>query len=300
MLNALSNADQVRVSRAAALSVCAVAGLVCVWTLVKLAWLVVPQSGGDVAVTPSTPAPASAAPMSIAKWHLFGNQQNPMLVHAANAPATTLKLTLRGTLALTDPKQGMAMIADEHGGEDAYKVGDAIADNVKLDEVYTDHVVLSHEGAAETLTLPRAEEHAPVVENNPSSRVAATKPAIGKASSIPPGYVPPRVANGAVDFNKATKNLQIDPMQLARQVHIEPVFENGKIAGARLSGAGDVGALMGRAGLRPTDVVTSINGTALTSLSDPQQFMDNLKSTTSLQVTVLRDGKPATLTVSLR
>jgi type II secretory pathway component PulC len=46
--------------------------------------------------------------------------------------------------------------------------------------------------------------------------------------------------------------------------------------------------------------VTSINGTALTSLSDPQQFMDNLKSTTSLQVTVLRDGKPATLTVSLR
>jgi general secretion pathway protein C len=301
MLNALSNADQVRVSRLGALSVCAIAGIVCVWAAAKLVWLAVPQAGDATSTSQSTPAPASAAPLSIAKWHLFGNQQNPALVHSTGAPATTLKLTLRGTLALPDAKQGMAMIADDHGGESAYKVGDAINDNVKLAEVYTDHVVLTHEGVAETLTLPRPEEHAPVAETK-GSRAAGSNfaTATGKASSVPPGYVPPQIANGAADFNKATKNLQIDPMQLAKQVHIEPVFENGKIAGARLSGAGDVGALMSRAGLRPSDVVTSINGTALTSLSDPQQFMDNLKSTTSLQVTVLRDGKPATLTVSLR
>jgi general secretion pathway protein C len=299
MLNALSNADQVRVSRLGALSVCAIAGIVCVWALAKLVWLAVPQSRDETVMSPSASTSTAAAPQSIAKWHLFGNQQNPMLVHAAGAPATTLKLTLRGTLALTDAKQGMAMIADDHGGESAYKVGDAVSDNVKLAEVYTDHVILTHEGVAETLTLPRPEEHVAVVENK-TTRAAGKNAANGKASSIPPGYVPPQMANGAVDFNKATKNLQIDPAQLAKQVRIEPVFENGKIAGARLSGAGDVGALMSRAGLRPSDVVTSINGTPLTSLSDPQQFMDNLKSTTSLQVTVLRDGKPATLTVSLR
>lgn len=302
MLNALSNADQVRVSRLGALSVCAIAGIVCVWAAAKLVWLAVPQAGAEITATSTAPAPASTAQLSIAKWHLFGNPQNPALVHVLNAPATTLKLTLRGTLALPDAKQGMAMIADEQGGENAYKVGDAINDNVKLAEVYTDHVVLTHEGVAETLTLPRPEEHASVVENNKTPRATGSNvaSATSKASSIPPGYVPPQMANGAVDFNKATKNLQIDPAQLAKQVRIEPVFENGKIAGARLSGAGDVGALMSRAGLRPSDVVTSINGTALTSLSDPQQFMDNLKSTTSLQVTVLRDGKPATLTVSLR
>jgi general secretion pathway protein C len=301
MLNALSNADQVRLSRLGALSVCAIAGTVCIWTLAKLVWLALPQSSDEIAVTPSAPAPASTASMSIAKWHLFGNPQNPALAHAVGASATTLKLTLRGTLSLTDAKQGMAMIADEHGGESAYKIGDAISDNVKLAEVYADHVILMHEGVPETLTLPRPEEHAPVVDPS-TSRVASKSAAnsSGIASSIPPGYVPPQMANGAVDFNKAQKNLQIDPTQLAKQVHIEPVFENGKIAGARLSGAGDVGALMSKAGLRPSDVVTSINGTALTSLSDPQAFVDNLKSTSSLQVTVLRDGKPATLTVSLR
>jgi general secretion pathway protein C len=300
MLNALSNVDQVRASRLSALIVCALAGIVCVWSLAKLAWLAVPQSDDGITTASSAPAPVSSAPLSIAKWHLFGNPPSQALNRAVDAPATTLKLTLRGTLALADAKQGMAMIADEHGGESAYKVGDTIADNAKLSEVFTDHVVLTHEGVAETLTLPRPEEHIATAADIKASHIAGTNAANGKASSIPPGYVPPQMANGAVDFNKATKNLQIDAAQLAKQVHIEPVFENGKIAGARLSGAGDVGALMSRAGLRPSDVVTSINGTALTSLSDPQQFMDNLKSTTSLQVTVLRDGRPATLTVSLR
>ena len=57
---------------------------------------------------------------------------------------------------------------------------------------------------------------------------------------------------------------------------------------------------MNQAGLKATDTITSVNGTALTGLPNPQQFMDNLKNASSLQVTVLRDGKPATLTLNLR
>ncbi|MEP6485430.1 MAG: type II secretion system protein GspC [Rudaea sp.] len=301
MLNALSNADQARLSRMAALTLCAVAALVCVWMIVKLVWLVVPQQNDATTSAKPVASAATTPPTSIAKWHLFGNPQNPALTQMSrNAPATTLKLSLRGTLALTDPKQGMAMIADEHNSESAYKVGDNVTDNAKLAEVYTDHVVLTHEGAAETLTLPRTEEHVAAETTIASSRNTAGATPNGKASSVPPNYVPPQMANGALDWSKAQKQLQIDPAKIAQQVHIEPVFQNGKIAGARLSGGGDVAALMSKAGLTPADVVTAINGKPLTSLSDPQQFVDNLKNTTSLQVTVLRDGKPATLTVSLR
>ena len=298
MLDAFSNTDQARASRTGALGLCAAAALVCVWAVVKIVWLAVPQSTDAAIVKEAVPAAAVAPPQSIAKWHLFGNSQNPMLAGIArNAPATTLKLTLRGTLALADVKQGMAMIANERGSESAYKVGEAVTDNATLAEVYTDHVVITHEGASETLNLPRPEDHATI--DTPTTRNTASSPN-GKASSVPPGYVPPVMAAGAVDWNKASKNLQIDPAKIAQQVHIEPVFENGKIAGARLSGGGDVAALMSKAGLNPSDVVTAINGKPLTSLSDPQSFVDNLKNTTSLQVTVLRDGKPATLTVSLR
>jgi general secretion pathway protein C len=72
----------------------------------------------------------------------------------------------------------------------------------------------------------------------------------------------------------------------------------GRIVGADISGAD--AATLARVGLKPTDVVTAINGTPLTSVSNPQALMDQLQNSSSIQVTVQRDGKPATLTLSLR
>lgn len=297
MLAALTHADHARASRLAALSVCAVAGLLCLWLLVKLAWLLVPQGDSGVASAPVATAPASAPLQSVGKWHLFGNPQTiAVLQQMRNAPATTLKLTLRGTLAMDDPDDGIAMIADEHGGERAYKVGEAVGDNAKLVQVYTDHVVLDHEGVAETLNLPQADASATTTSANPATPAGTTG---ARASSIPPSFAPPQLG-GNLDWNAAQSKLRIDPAQIAKQVHVEPVFENGKIAGARLSGAGEVARLMNQAGLKPTDLITAINGQSLSAVSNPQQFMDNLAGAGSISVTVLRDGKPATLTVSLR
>ncbi len=298
MLNSLTRADQARLSRYAALSVCALAALACLWLLVRLLWLVLAPAGSKVDVAP-LPAPAStAAALSVAKWHLFGNPQNVAMMRLThNAPTTTLRLTLRGTWALDDPHRGLAMIEDEHGSEHAYKIGAEVTVGVKLVEVYPDRVVLNHEGVDETLRLPVAAASAP-----PLPAVNQRNLANGQsqhASSIPPTFVPPSMANGAIDWSRAQKQLQIDPTELARQVHIAPVFENGKIAGARLSGGGRVAELMQQAGLKPTDLITAVNGTTLSSLSNPQELMDNLKDAASLQVTVMRDGKPATLTLNL-
>jgi general secretion pathway protein C len=297
MLASLTHADHARVSRLAALAACAVFALICLWLLVRLAWLLVPQ-GDDVAVSaPTAPAPAAVPVQSVGKWHLFGNPQTiAVLQQMRNAPATTLKLTLRGTLATDDAHDGIAMIEDEHGGERAYKVGDVVVGNAKLAAVYADHVVLDHEGVAETLSLPRAEQHAPPLPPANQANLAVATGA--RASSIPPNYAPPQLG-GNLDWNAAQSKLRIDPTRLARQVHVEPVFENGKIAGARLSGGGDVAMLMSQAGLKPTDLITAINGQSLSAVSNPQQFMDNLAGAGSVSVTVLRNGKPATLTVSL-
>jgi general secretion pathway protein C len=241
--------------------------------------------------------PAAVPVQSVGKWHLFGNPQTiAVLQQMRNAPATTLKLTLRGTLAMDDAHDGIAMIEDEHGGERAYKVGEVVGSNAKLAAVYADHVVLDHEGAAETLNLPRAEQHAPPMPA--ANQVNLATAAGARASSIPPNYAPPQLG-GNLDWSAAQSKLRIDPAQLAKQVHVEPVFENGRIAGARLSGGGEVAKLMSQAGLKPTDLITAINGQSLSAVSNPQQFMDNLAGAGSLSVTVLRDGKPATLTVSL-
>src|SRR5262249_25640003 len=156
--------------------------------------------------------------------------------------------------------------ADERGVERSYKVGETVAGNARLAEVYADHVVLNHDGIAEALNLPRPEEHAPALAETNVARATGTAP----ASSMPPGYAAKSSANAAARATVAGR-LPI-PDELARQVHIEPVFDNGKLTGARLSGGGAVAILMGQAGLRPTDVVTSVNGMPLSSLSNPQQL----------------------------
>jgi len=297
MLSSLSTADHARLSRLAALTAFIVAGAVCLWLLVKLTWLMVP-SDELASTTPSAAPAATAPPQSVAKWHLFGNPQSVALVQAAHASATTLRLTLRGTLALADAKQGIAMIEDEHGSERAYRVGEDVADSARLAEVYADHVVLTHEGASEVLNLPQAQASAAVA--GAVAAPATPAPGAAKTNAIAPVFVPPQMAHGALDWSQAQKNLRLDPAQLAKQVHVEPVFVDGKISGARLSGGGEVAKLMNQAGLKPTDLITAVNGTTLSALSNPQQFMDNLANAPSLQVTVLRDGKPATLTLNLR
>jgi general secretion pathway protein C len=297
MLASLTNANRARSSRLAALGACAAAALACLWLLVRLAWLLVPQGDAASASTPVASATATVPVQSVGKWHLFGNPQTiAVLQQMRNAPATTLKLTLRGTLAMDDAHEGIAMIEDEHGGERAYKVGQVVGSNAKLVAVYADHVVLDHEGVAETLNLPRAEQHAPPLP--PPSQATLATATGARASSIPPNYAPPQLS-GNLDWSAAQSKLRIDPAQLAKQVHVEPVFENGKIAGARLSGGGEVARLMSQAGLKSTDLITAINGQSLSAVSNPQQFMDNLAGAGSLSVTVLRNGKPATLTVSL-
>jgi len=297
MFNALTSADHERLSRLAAFAVCALSGLIALWLVVRMVWLLLPHADlADSAALPATAAPPPVA-QSVAKWHLFGNAQSLAMVQARSAPATTLKLSLRGTLALPDPKQGIAVIGDEQGQERSYNAGDEIAPNVTLAEVYTDHVVIQHEGALENLQLPRPEEHAAAPAEAPRQGLAAG----GRPSSMPPQtYVPPQMAHGALDWSKAQKQLQMDPAELGKQVHIEPVFENGKIAGARLSAGGQIGAMIMQAGLKPNDVVTAVNGNSLAGMTNPQKLVENLNGASSLQVTVLRDGKPATLTLNLR
>lgn len=298
MLNPLSAADTERTSKFAALAACALAGLLCIWLLARVIWLFVPRAGDSAPAPPAPNAAPATAAASVAQWHLFGNPQTvDLAARALNAPKTALKLVLRGTLALPDAKDGIAIIADEHNVEHSYNVGDAVAGSAKLAEVYTDHVVLSHDGVTESLQLPSPGERA---APSAADRAAAVR-APGAAASVPAGYVPNSGANSAAAAAGSPGALaRMNAADLARQVQFEPVFDGGKIAGARLSGSGAAAALMNQIGLKPTDMVTAVNGTPLSSVSNPQQLLDQLGNASSLQITVQRDGRPATLTLNLR
>ena len=288
----------------AALASCIVLAALGLWLLARLIWLLVPRGdalleGGSMRVAGSAgPAPAQ----SIAKWHLFGNTPE-VAGSGPGAPATTLGMILRGTLADRDPAAGIAVISDGERGERAYRAGEALGGGVKLARVYPDHVVLLHEGVEETLTLTRDRNFAPgdivraptagnqIAKNTPPSIAAANAAAASAAANA--------TVHAPADWQQTVDRLRQNPDELAKRVQIVPVVDGGRLTGVRVAAASDM-TLINQIGLRAGDVITAINGAPVDSVARGQQIVESLRSASSARVTVLRDGKPTDVTISLK
>ena len=309
-----NSADVERASLLGAMLACGLLALTCVWLAVRLLWLLVPTGGEIDPAMPvaAVPAPNQRTAVSISKWHLFGNAGLTTAQLARNAPATQLQLQLRGTLAEADPRSGLAVIADPVSGERAYRVGDGLPGGATLDGVYPDRVILLHEGVQETLGLPFDQPGAAATpaataaapntggRNTAPATTSASAPTAAQMPAATPIFVAPQMAQGAVDFSRLQQQLGVsDPSELMRQISAQPVMENGRMAGVRLSG-GPNAALIAQLGLQPTDVVTSINNVPLDSMGRATQVVDSLKNANRVTVTVNRDGKPVTLSVNIK
>lgn len=293
-----------RAAKPVALALDVVLAALIVWLLSRFVWLAL-GAGPAIPAAPAAVAQplASAAPgESLARWHLFGNPV-PLADSRAvvrDAPDTALKLTLRGIFSQDDRKAGHAIIADENGNEQTYRVGAEVASGVVVDSIETDRVMLSRDGALETLRLPRPDE---------STAAAPTPDALARAplpaGPAPPSSAPLPAAAGApfiapnVDWEAATQKLGVDARVLAQQVQVLPVMENGQFVGVRLAGGSEAAALA-KLGLKPDDIVTSVNGIPLDSFSRAQTVASSFENATSVSVTVRRGGKDETLSVSLK
>jgi general secretion pathway protein C len=242
---------------------------------------------------------------SVANWHLFGSASAPIdLARLAQAaPATPLKLTLRGTLNENAPEGGIAIIADETGTDRAYRVGETLPGDAKLEGVYAGRVLLSRGGVNESLGLP-SETAAPLATGaQPPKR--GLDPALAHSlgaglpgSQQPAPFVAPRIAPGGPSLESFRDNLGTDPAELAKQVQILPVIENGRMTGVRLS-VGRDSDLLARAGLRPSDIVTAVNGIPLDGPQRSAELMATLKDARRVQITVRRDGQDVQLAIGL-
>ncbi len=286
----------------AALASCAVLGALAVWLLVRLIWLLVPRGDaalGDASLRVGIGDQGPAPSQSIAKWHLFGN--TPIVGSGPGASAATVAMILRGTLADRDPASGIAVIGDGGQGERAFRAGENVAAGVKLARVYPDHVILVHEGVEETLKLVRDQNLAPADIVRPraqgNSAAARSNAATSSSSSAVAGSA--QTTRVPADVQQTIERMRQNPEELAKRVQIVPVVDGGHMTGVRVSAGADM-ALMTRLGLRPGDVVTAVNGAPVDSLARGQQIVESLRTASSARVTVLRDGVPTDITISLK
>lgn len=287
------------VGRPLALLLVALLGLLCVWLLIRIAATVLGAGSSASSSAAVMPVAGLTAPPqeSLARWHVFGSG-TPVAdprEQAATAPDTDQDLKLVGLFAEDDPATGVAFIADAAGVQAAYRVGAELPGGSRLRGVFSDRVLLDRNGRQESLRI----------EIEPAAGLAGaahTGTPTPMGTAIPSGIAPmaPSIPGAAnVDWAEVQKRTGMDPAELAKQVRVLPVIENGAVVGMRVSG-GTATPMIAKLGLQPDDIVTAVNGISVRDVGRAQEVMASVRDAQSVSVTVRRDGKEQTLNVDLK
>jgi len=211
--------------------------------------------------------------------HLLGESKSPGVTKKTsgpiNAPDTRLQLVLHGVFASKNPALSLAIIAEKKGKDKTYRQGDSLPNGVLLHEIYADRVILSRAGKFETLRLIR-------------------KQANIKVSASPTLPVPGEL-HQSERINQLKKSYKKDPQSLWKQIRISPVMQNGRITGYRFTH--NDRALMKDLGLQPQDVITAINGTAVTDTAQLMEMMGSINSMSELNLSLRRNGQIKHITI---
>ncbi|MCI0517410.1 MAG: type II secretion system protein GspC, partial [Woeseiaceae bacterium] len=233
------------------------------WKLAQILWMLVPGSAGSDALYPvpseagvsvNRAQPVQANVQAIAASHLFGvaapdAAPPPPPDPAENLAETRLSLSLKGTIAATDQRDSVAIIADQSNEDKVYLVGDPIMSGTSLHAVYRDRVVLNENGVLKELNLPR--------DFPTSSQPARRNVATTTRTSV------------SEDADSIQNVVAQNVTKLADVIRPTPYFVAGQQQGYRVYPGRDR-KQFAALGLRPGDLIKDIDGAALT---DPQQAM---------------------------
>ncbi len=270
--------------------------LLLAYSLAGISWRLWPLSqDASLLVATAFPQGSRAEKASgldgVAALHLLGETstiEEAPVAQVIDAPETRLSLTLKGIVAVSAAAEGRALIAEGSAEEKVYKVGDALSGGAVLHEVLSDKVILKRGGRFETLTLPRER----------ALQTDATSPAKTQPSARPS----PSRANAGGSMNQQLRTLRdsiaTNPQQAFSLIQAQPVMEGGAIKGYRVN-PGKQRRLFHGTGLRAGDVVTSVNGIALSDPAQMASLFEQFKTADSFNLLVERGGRQTSLTVNL-
>jgi general secretion pathway protein C len=240
----------------------------------------------------------------LAGWNLFGTAEappDPATLAAARpqdsglagiedkAKETRLSLKLQGIIASSDPTAARAMIESKRE-QDQYAVGDKLplSGNVKVAKIMNDRVVLDNDGSYELLMLfdESTVGKTPMQPAAPREDAEATLDRRGDRD----------VTQMAEAYRQRLYN---NPQSLADVVKIAAVREGGKLQGYRVS-AGKDRKQFESLGFQANDVVTGVNGIALTDPGKAMELYRIMRSADEASFNVRRGGEELTLVVGLQ
>lgn len=230
--------------------------------LAGLTWRIAGHASSGAVTVPSS-GRSAGTPVDITAALAFAPFGKGAITDASQA--TALPLKLKGVFAAFPADLSVAYI--EVGGDPAkpFHVGEAPGGGT-IEGILRDRVLLRVNGRIEYLAFPD-----PTLTADQQADAAAKSAAAPSATTQPSAPVaPPAAATAAL-------------------AGLAPAPGGGLQVGASAP-----------PGLQPGDVITSINGTAISSQASAASALAAAQQRGSAQIQITRDGKPVTLTVPTR
>lgn len=285
-----------------------VLALVAVWLLAQWVWLLATPASpaapaGTTAPSVQTSSGQNSAPSvnisSLTNLHLFGegNAQS-VQAQALNAPKTQLNVRLVGVSASSNPERSAAII-QQGSNQQTYVVGDTLTNaRITITEIYADRVILDNSGRIETLELEGIGELseglsltlANSVSNNANNTTNSTS-----ANNSATREVDNR---DDAELSEQLAAVASEPSNLFSYVNISPMQKDGELLGYRLA-PGQQPELFRAAGFQAGDLAISINGYDLTDISSAMSATEELRTSSEVSITVLRNEEYIELVFSL-
>ena len=255
--------------------------LLTAWLLAKIFWMVLAPEPLILKAPVAGQSSAAKTPqVSAAQYHLFGEvgAEPVVAVKEVDAPDTRLRLELLGVMQSSTAEMSSAIIAQKSGKGDFYRVGDVVQGRTKLAGVYPDKVILDTAGKLETLKFEEFSARGVGVSARapePAPREVREE----RASQLRDRFS--RIRRPSDFMGIASEAATESPEAVIDGLGLESV---GVGEGYRV----DNSSILLKAGMKPGDVLLSINGQQLGDASSDQALLDQVMQEGRAQIEVQR------------
>lgn len=218
----------------------------------------------------------------------------PGLQEQNNDPVkTSLPLNLIGTVILKNEMRSVATIEDKADSQVyPFRVDDELPGKIKILSIEPYKVVFRNltSGRKEFVDMPEEGNGTRISVGSLSSR-KTTKTGDGGIEQTAPNTF--NIARSELD--KYLSNIN-DVLTQARAI---PHFENGQAAGYKLIQIVP-GSVYEKLGLKNEDILTGVNGEAITDPARAFELLSQLKTASQLELTVKRGGRTSNMSYNFR
>ena len=275
------------------------------YLLAKLTWYTVELFLSDVKVERpqvevSTAAPRRAKPniRVVARASIFGEEMKDLPVKAVpekvplkEVKKSSLNVKLRAVYVSENRKSANATLEIKPGQQEVLFIGDKFSGGAELLEVHPNQIIISRNGSTEAILM---EEFAPSKGGIATYSRPGNFGRGGGARKIDKRN--DRMASR--ELRRLRTEFKSNPAAISQFITGSEHMVNGEFVGFKIR-PGRNRRLFNRLGLKRDDVVTSINGTALSNMQAAMTMMGQIDSVEELSLTVLRGGEEVTLQFSV-